>query len=138
MNGKKKCRLLKQIRIRTAEANQIPFETSECGYEGDCRGTCPKCEAELEYLNRQLELRKKAGRAVAAAVLSAGILLSSGCVPDALTGDIPMPSDDPGASEEAFLTGESEEMWSEQTETETEPEQEETLTGDIAYDDPDT
>lgn len=48
--GKMTCRILKEIRRQIAEANDIEFVTSECRYQGDCAGTCPKCEAEVRYL----------------------------------------------------------------------------------------
>ena len=44
--GKQTCKILKEIRRQIAEANDIEFITSECQYQGDCLGTCPKCEAE--------------------------------------------------------------------------------------------
>ena len=77
--GKQTCRILKEIRRQIAEANGIEFATSECRYKGDCRGTCPKCEAELRYLEQQLRARSLSGRAVALAGISAGMLLMSGC-----------------------------------------------------------
>lgn len=49
--GKQKCRILKEIRRQIAEANDIELITSECKYRGDCLGTCPKCEAEVHYLD---------------------------------------------------------------------------------------
>lgn len=58
--GKQTCRILKDIRRQIAEANDIEFITSECQYQGDCLGTCPKCEAEVRYLEQQLE-RKRMG-----------------------------------------------------------------------------
>ena len=51
------------------------FATSECRYKGDCLGTCPKCEAEVRYLERQLRARSLAGKAVAVADISAGLVL---------------------------------------------------------------
>ena len=45
MLGKLKCKLLKQIRQRIADENDIPYVTSECSHKGACKGTCPKCEA---------------------------------------------------------------------------------------------
>ena len=53
--GKQTCKILKEIRRQIAEANDIEFITSECQYQGDCLGTCPKCEAEVRYLEQQLE-----------------------------------------------------------------------------------
>ena len=77
--GKQTCRILKEIRRQIAEANDIVFATSECRYKGDCLGTCPKCEAEVRYLERQLRARSLAGKAVAVAGISAGLVLMAGC-----------------------------------------------------------
>ena len=59
--GKQTCKILKEIRRQIAEANGIEFATSECRYKGDCLGTCPKCEAEVRYLEQQLRSRSLAG-----------------------------------------------------------------------------
>lgn len=72
--GKQTCRILKEIRRQIAEANGIEFVTSECRYKGDCLGTCPKCEAEVHYLEQQLRDRSLAGKAVALAGISAAAL----------------------------------------------------------------
>ena len=72
--GKHTCKILKEIRRQIAEANGIEFATSECRYKGDCLGTCPKCEAEVRYLERQLRARSIAGKAVALAGISAASL----------------------------------------------------------------
>ena len=72
--GKHICRILKEIRRQIAEANGIEFATSECRYKGDCRGTCPKCEAEVRYLEQQLRVRSLAGKAIALAGISAASL----------------------------------------------------------------
>lgn len=77
--GKHTCKILKEIRRRIAEANDIEFATSECRYKGDCTGTCPKCEAEVRYLEQQLRARSLAGKAVALAGISAGMIALSGC-----------------------------------------------------------
>lgn len=77
--GKHTCKILKEIRRRIAEANGIEFVTSECRYKGDCTGTCPKCEAEVRYLEQQLRTRSLAGKAVALAGISAGMIALSGC-----------------------------------------------------------
>ena len=73
MRGKEKCKALKEIRQKIAEQNDIAFAVSECTHKGDCKGTCPKCEAELRYLERQLEIRKNLGKAVVVAGISAGM-----------------------------------------------------------------
>lgn len=75
--GKSTCRILKEIRRQIAEANDIEFITSECRYQGDCPGTCPKCEAEVRYLEEHLERRRTAGKTIALAGISAGMLATS-------------------------------------------------------------
>ena len=77
--GKQTCKILKEIRRQIAEANGIDFVTSECRYKGDCLGTCPKCEAEVRYLEQQLRARSLAGKAIVLAGISAGMILMSGC-----------------------------------------------------------
>ena len=55
--GKKKCELLKRIRKEVAERYGLEYDQSECTNQGDCNGTCPRCDAELEELQRQLAFR---------------------------------------------------------------------------------
>lgn len=101
MHGKAKCKILKEIRRRIAAENEIPFVTRECTYQGSCKGTCPKCEAELRYLEQQLEKRQRLGKAVAVSVLSLSLLTSAAaCEPlfgqkpdNQLVGDVPYVSD---------------------------------------------
>lgn len=57
--GKKKCEVLKRIRMQVAKDNGIDYEPCVCNYEGECSGTCPKCEEELEYLNQKLKMRNR-------------------------------------------------------------------------------
>lgn len=52
--GKSKCDYLKKIRENIAKHYGIPFQTKECGFEGECKGTCPKCEQEVRYLEMEL------------------------------------------------------------------------------------
>ena len=83
MNGKSKCKILKDIRKKIAEDNDITYVTSECKYQGDCSGTCPKCEAELRYLEEELAKRKNVGKTVAVAGIAAALVVSaSGCTLD--------------------------------------------------------
>ena len=72
--GKQTCKILKEIRRQIAAANDIEFATSECRYKGDCLGTCPKCEAEVRYLEQQLRARSVAGKAIVLAGISAASL----------------------------------------------------------------
>lgn len=55
--GKQKCEILRRIRIDIAERYGLRYNPTECTHEGDCSGTCPKCDAELKDLQRQLESR---------------------------------------------------------------------------------
>lgn len=54
-SGKQKCEILKSIRRRVAEIYGLKYNPDECTHEGDCLGTCPKCDAELEDIQLQLE-----------------------------------------------------------------------------------
>ena len=91
MSGKSKCKILKQIRQQIAAENDIEFITSECKFQGECSGTCPKCEAEVRYLELQLQKRRQAGKAVAVAGIAAALLVSSsGCIENR-TGGAPLP-----------------------------------------------
>ncbi len=72
--GKQTCKILKEIRRQVAQANDIELVTTECRYKGDCLGTCPKCEAEVRYLEQQLRQRQLAGKLVNLAGISAGAI----------------------------------------------------------------
>jgi hypothetical protein len=54
-NGKDKCEILKAIRAYVAEKYGLNYSPTECTHKGDCPGTCPKCDAELAALQKQLE-----------------------------------------------------------------------------------
>ena len=75
--GKQTCKILKEIRKQIAEENDIKLVIEECTYHGDCLGTCPKCEAEVRYLERELEKRQRLGKAAVVAGLSVGLLGAS-------------------------------------------------------------
>jgi TonB family protein len=75
--GKQTCKILKEIRKQIAEENDIKLVIEECTYQGDCKGTCPKCEAEVRYLERELEKRQRMGKAAVVAGLSVGLLGAS-------------------------------------------------------------
>ena len=55
--GKEKCEILKRIRLDVAERYGLHYAPAECKHQGDCSGTCPKCDEELEDLQRQLTSR---------------------------------------------------------------------------------
>lgn len=98
--GKATCKILKDIRRQIAEANDIELVIKECTYQGDCSGTCPRCEAEVAYLERELEKRKALGKAVKITGLAAASFAAVACslkpqqkpaeedIPDMLEGDV--------------------------------------------------
>lgn len=119
MKGKEKCKALKEIRRQIAENNDIPFVVSQCTHQGDCKGTCPKCESELRYLERELAIRQGLGKAVAIAGISIGACATfTACSPmdtvtdflenigrDELAGDVeiaPSPDDEISGGLEEF------------------------------------
>ena len=71
--GKSTCKLLKDIRQQIADANGISYLPKECHHKGDCAGTCPACEAEIRYLERELKARKGNGFGMKVAGIAAGI-----------------------------------------------------------------
>lgn len=71
MTGKEKCNKLKEIRKDVANKIGIELNQTQCTYSGECTGTCPKCKAEEEKLNKALLTK-----AVAVAGIS---LVLSGC-----------------------------------------------------------
>lgn len=147
MNGKSKCRVLKEIRREIAKKNEIDYVVSECRYQGECSGTCPKCEAELRYLEEELSKRRKLGKAVAVAGIAATLLVSApGCtlddiLPLPMTGDIPFEqTTEAEIPEDTALEGEMEELMGEPVEEKEfigapiiEPTEMVELMGDIAY-----
>ncbi len=79
--GKEKCRILKEIRAEIAKANDIEWVVSECKHQGNCKGTCPKCEQEVRQLEDALAKREALGKTVAVVGISASIALSvTGCI----------------------------------------------------------
>ena len=74
-NGKNICKYLKDVRKNIADENNIPLEQSECTYKGECLGTCPHCEAEVQYIEHELSKKGKLNLLSKAAAI-AGITLS--------------------------------------------------------------
>ena len=116
--GKQTCKILKEIRKQIAAENDIKLVIEECTYQGDCLGTCPKCEAEVRYLERELEKRQRMGKAAVIAGMAVGTMLTATSCdrlnPRPLEGDVPyipdsteMPNPDDTIPEEAYqLEGE--------------------------------
>ena len=67
LSGKQKCEMLRNIRREIAARNNIEYITSDCTYEGDCLGTCPKCDAEVRYLENELNRKIQSGQQVSVA-----------------------------------------------------------------------
>lgn len=72
-NGKKVCDYLREVRHRVADENGIDLPHHECTFQGECSGTCPRCEAEVRYLETELQRRSIAGKAA----LVAGVAMAA-------------------------------------------------------------
>lgn len=83
MTGKEKCTLLKSIRCLIAQKNGIAYAPPECTFQGECKGTCPKCEAELRALSAELAKLRTSGKRVAVAGIAAAMVATSAsaCAP---------------------------------------------------------
>ena len=73
-HGKHICNTLKAIRLDIARANGIAYAPRECHHEGDCAGTCPACESEMRYLEREIARRRSHGKAALVAGVSLGLM----------------------------------------------------------------
>lgn len=71
--GKKTCNQLKAIRKQIADANEIDYQPTECTHDGPCSGTCPKCESEMRYIEREIQQRISLGKNVAIVGLATGL-----------------------------------------------------------------
>ncbi len=101
-NGKNICAALKQVRKRVADTNGIVYTPKECHFEGDCNGTCPACEAEVQYIESQLGRLRLAGKAVKVAGLALGLTMVAGC--NSSPGTPPSAADKPTAANETSPT----------------------------------
>ena len=77
--GKRTCEILKDVRRKIAQENDIPLVERECTHEGDCRGTCPYCESEVRYLERELSKRRALGKAVTVAGIAVSTMMMGAC-----------------------------------------------------------
>ena len=62
-HGKYICNALKAIRLDIARTNGIEYTPTKCSYDGDCAGTCPACESEMRYLEREIARKRSVGKA---------------------------------------------------------------------------
>ena len=97
-HGKHICNALKQVRIDIARANGINYAPRECHHEGDCAGTCPACESEMRYLEREIARRRSLGKSALVAGVSMG-LSSLSAMASTSSPSVPMMSGDHPASQ---------------------------------------
>ena len=71
--GKSTCKVLKEIRQKIANENGIRYAPKECHYKGECKGTCPACEAEVRYLEEELKQKRRNGFAIKLGGIAAGL-----------------------------------------------------------------
>ncbi len=76
MKGKQVCSYLKSVRREVAAANGIDLEIPDCTFEGECPGTCPRCEAEVRQLEQALSQRQRLSQKVAIVGVAMGLALS--------------------------------------------------------------
>ena len=72
--GKHICETLRAIRLDIARANGIKYFPRVCHHEGDCAGTCPACESEVRYLEREIARKRRLGKAAVVAGVSLGLM----------------------------------------------------------------
>ncbi len=69
-DGKAVCAYLRNIRIDLARANNIPFDSEPCNIDGDCAGTCAKCDQEAAYLRDEMNKIPEKDRKIPRHILS--------------------------------------------------------------------
>ena len=74
-HGKYICNALKAVRLDIARANGIEYTPKACDHQGECAGTCPTCESEMRYLEREIARKRSLGKA--ALVAGVSLALSS-------------------------------------------------------------
>ncbi|MBP5525515.1 MAG: hypothetical protein J6Y11_07935 [Paludibacteraceae bacterium] len=104
------CDELKRVRLELAKANGIDYNPTVCNHQGKCSGTCPKCEAELAELTRQIKEKKSAKvigiaplKIVATAVVASTLALASCQDGDMEEGDVEVPQSDTTAQKQKVL-----------------------------------
>lgn len=88
--GKRICNELKAVRRRIADENGIPLQQPECTHTGECRGTCPRCEAEVRYLEQALSRRLAVGKAATVAGLTLSLAACGGGKEKIISTDSPL------------------------------------------------
>lgn len=54
--GKDICAALKEMRLKVATDNGLHLSSPECTYDGPCKGTCPRCDAELQNITTYIHI----------------------------------------------------------------------------------
>lgn len=104
--GKITCEALKAVRKKIADANGIDYQPSVCKHQGDCSGTCQKCESEARYIEKRLSLMQSAGKAVKIIGLATGV--SALCAELPSCGDSFISGDEPERITEYFFVNDTE------------------------------
>lgn len=76
-NGRLICHQLKELRRDIAIENGISLQQEACTYTGQCDGTCPRCDAEVRYLEERLAQRLRLGKAATVAGLAIGLAVGA-------------------------------------------------------------
>lgn len=69
-HGRFICDTLKAIRLDIARANGIEYTPIKCHHKGECAGTCPACESEMRFLEREIARRRSLGKVALVAGVS--------------------------------------------------------------------
>ena len=91
-HGKYICNTLKAIRLDIARANGIEYTPTKCSHDGDCAGTCPACESEMRYLEREIARKRSVGKAALVAGVSLALSSLSATATSALPSEAMMPN----------------------------------------------
>jgi len=91
-HGKYICNALKAIRLDIARANGIEYSPKACNHEGECAGTCPACESEMRYLEREIARKCSMGKAALVAGVSLALSGLSASATSALPSEAMMTS----------------------------------------------
>lgn len=92
-SGKSICNYLKKVRQCVADENDIPLVLHECTFQGQCSGTCPHCESEVQYLEAELNKRSRLGRAAVVVGIAMAATSMAACHNHYLEGDVPYQAD---------------------------------------------
>lgn len=113
MNGKDKCSILKTLREKMAKANNIPFKSHECSFDGECSGTCPVCESEAIALMEELRKQEAQGAKIQLEIMTESRETEESSISDdlylyeneeELMGDVPIGFEHPINEPKTLLT----------------------------------